>query len=206
MEDNGFFEEMSARADALAFREEERGGVERLLSRLEPLAGSRVVEAGCGNGRLTVRLAEAVSRGGASGRVWALDPCPGMCAKCREAVEAGGWGEIVTVEEATAEGSAAPEGSWDVALFFRVWPHLADEEAAVERARRWLAPGGRLVVANLQGSAELDAMHARCGAAAVSHRMPPAAELAARLRQAGWNVVAALEGSREYYVEARAEG
>lgn len=207
MDTEGFFEKLAARPDALAFREAERADVRRVLSRLEPLAGARVVEVGCGNGRLTVPLAEAVSEGGAPGRVWALDPCGGMCGKCREAVEACGRGNVVIVEQASAEGSRAPEGVWDVAVFFRVWPHLADPEAAVERTRRWLVPGGRLVVANLQGSAELDAMHARCGAASagVSRRMPPAEELAGWLAARGWRVEVAREVPGEYWVGARRE-
>ena len=205
--DTVFFEKLAARPDALAFREAERAGVRRVLSRLAPLAGARVVEVGCGNGRLTVPLAAAVSEGGAAGRVWALDPCGGGCGGGRGAVAAAGVTSFVCVEEAPAEGSRAPEGEWDLAVFFRVWPHLADPEAAVERARRWLVPGGRLVVANLQASAELDAMHARCGAASagVSRRMPPATELAGWLAARGWRVEAAREAPGEYWVGARRE-
>lgn len=205
MDTEGFFEKMAARPDALAFREAEREGVRRVLSRLAPLAGARVVEVGCGNGRLTVPLAEAVSEGGGAGRVWALDPCGGMCGKCREAVAAAGVASAVCMEEATAEGSRAPEGEWDAAVFFRVWPHLGDAEAALERARRWLVPGGRLVVANLQGSTELDAMHARCGAvsAGVSRRMPTAQELAEWLEARGWRVEAVREAADDYWVAAR---
>ena len=90
-----------------------------------------------------------------------------------------------------------------MALFFRVWPHLADEGAAAERARRWLAPDGRLVVANLQGSAELDAIHMGGGAAEVSHRMPPAGELAVWLEARGWRVEEAWEEATDYWVAAR---
>ena len=39
-----FFGKLSEKADALAFRADELAGVERLLSRLEPLAGARVVD------------------------------------------------------------------------------------------------------------------------------------------------------------------
>ena len=207
MESNVFFGKMAERPDALAFREEERAGVQRLLGRLASLAGAWVLEVGCGNGRLTVLLAEAVTENGASGRVWALDPCGGMCERCRKAVAAAGMGAAVHVEEASAETSRVPEGKADVAVFFRVWPHLADPETAVARARRWLKPGGRLVVANLQGSAEMDAMHARCGAAAagVSRRMPPARELAAWLAERGWGVEAAWETPGEYWVDVRRE-
>lgn len=207
MESDVFFGKMAQSPDALAFREEERAGVERLLARLAPLAGARVVEAGCGNGRLTVRLAATVTEGGVPGRVWALDPCGGMCERCRAAVADAGVASAVYVEEASAETSRVPEGKADMAVFFRVWPHLADPEAAVARTRRWLKPDGRLVVANLQGSAEMDAMHARCGAAAagVSRRMPPARELAAWLAERGWRVEAAREAAGEYWVDARRE-
>lgn len=195
-----YFDQLAARTDALAFRPEEREGVARLLRRLAPLEGARVVEAGCGNGRLSVKLAEAI---GAAGRLWALDPSAEMGACCRRALATAGAGEWTTVEIAAAETSAAPESAWDCALFFRAWPHVGNPVRVLEQSRRWLAEGGRLVIANLQGSAQLNAMHAACHRAVEGHRMPPAVELARTLTEAGWRVETAVETPEDYFISAR---
>ena len=87
-------------------------------------------------------------------------------------------------------------------LCFRFYPHLEDAAGFLRRCRDWLAPGGELVVANLEGSAELNAFHA--GHAAVrGDRMPSAVELRRQLQATGWRVAAAIDVPDEFFVRAR---
>ena len=52
-----------------------------------------------------------------------------------------------------------PEHAFDVAVLWHVLEHLADPATALERARGWLAPDGRLLV----GVPNIDSLQARLG-------------------------------------------
>src|SRR3982751_646288 len=125
------------RADVAFYLEEaERAG-----------ASSRVLELGCGTGRLTLPLAQA------GHEVTGLDFSPAMLARAREKLDAlpGAVRGRVTLLEGDARrielGDAA---SFDLVLApFRVlqhFPAIADQLDVLAGARRQLRPGGRLVV------------------------------------------------------------
>jgi SAM-dependent methyltransferase len=104
-----------------------------LLVREGDLApGKRVLDIGCGTGRVAAALAE---RGA---RVWGVEPEPEMVARARERVS--------TVKVAPAEKLPFKEGWFDGALMWLV-VHLVDRPQAFAEAHRVLAPGGRLLVA-----------------------------------------------------------
>ena len=196
MDRTAFFDELARETAPLAFKPEHEPRLERLRRRLGDLRGKRVFEPGCGAGPLTVRLAGWT---GPAGRVLALDACAGMAARCAHA--AAGQAHV-EVRQAQAEEVELEAGAWDLILCFRFYPHLADATEFLRRCRTWLAPGGELVVANLEGSAELNAIHA--GHAAVrGDRMPTAAELKRRLEAAGWQVAEALDAPEEFFLRAR---
>jgi ubiquinone/menaquinone biosynthesis C-methylase UbiE len=106
-----------------------------LLVRAGDLRGRRVLEIGCGTGRLAVALAEQT-------RVWAVDTSPEMLdvARSRDAGGHVGW--------RVADATALPfrEGWFDRAVM-RVVVHLLDRPRAFAEARRVLAPQGRLAIA-----------------------------------------------------------
>jgi 2-polyprenyl-3-methyl-5-hydroxy-6-metoxy-1,4-benzoquinol methylase len=196
MERHAFFQELAGEASPLAFKPEHEPRVERLRRRLGDLRGKRVIEPGCGAGPLTERLAHWV---GAEGRVLALDACPGMVGRCECAVEGHGH---VRVLHARAEAADLEPAAWDLVLCFRVYPHLDNPNEFLRRCAGWLVPGGELVVANLEGSAALNALHARL-AGVHGDVMPGAPELRAALRSAGWRVVEAIDEPDEYFLRAR---
>jgi SAM-dependent methyltransferase len=103
------------------------------LVRLGGLRGARVLEVGCGTGRLSEALA---SREHA--RVWALDESPAMV----ERAKAHG----VNARVAHAEALPFKEG-WFDAVVMRMVVHLVDRRRAFAQAARVLAPGGRIAVA-----------------------------------------------------------
>ena len=95
--------------------------------------GARVLEVGAGDGRFVAMLAAAgfEARG--------IEPSPSAC----EAAARIG----APVVNASAEGAAIDAGAEDAVVFWHALEHTADPGAVVARAREWLAPGGRLIVA-----------------------------------------------------------
>ena len=196
MDRQAFFETLASEETPLAFQPEHEPRLERLRRRLGDLRGKRVFEPGCGAGPLTARLADWV---GASGRVLALDACPGMVARCERAVA----GQThVRALRGKAEDAALEAAAWDLVLCFRLYPHLEDADSFLDRCALALAPGGELVVANLEGSRELNAMHAR-HVGVRGDVMPAGEDLAQTLRASGWHVAEVVDKPEEFFLRAR---
>jgi SAM-dependent methyltransferase len=99
------------------------------------LRGQRVVDLGCGTGRLSRALAEQ-----GIARVWGVDASPEMLAVARAQVP-----ESVGLKEGRVERLPFRDGWFDRAVMWLVC-HLVDRPAAFREARRVLVPGGRLAV------------------------------------------------------------
>lgn len=99
------------------------------------LAGRRVLEVGCGTGRLAAALAD---RGA---RVWGVDPSAEMLARARENA-----GRRARFKEARAEALPFKDG-WFERAVLRLAVHLVDRSRALPELARVLRPGGRAVVA-----------------------------------------------------------
>jgi ubiquinone/menaquinone biosynthesis C-methylase UbiE len=99
------------------------------------LRGRRVLDVGCGTGRLAVALAE---RGA---KVWGVDPSEEMLTRARELA-----GRQVGLKLGRAESLPFKDG-WFERVVLRLVIHLVDRERALPELARVLAPGGRAVVA-----------------------------------------------------------
>jgi SAM-dependent methyltransferase len=106
-----------------------------LLAAEGDLAGRRVLDVGCGTGRLAVALAE---RGA---RVWGVDPSEEMLRQARAA-----GGRNVGLRLGRAE--ALPfKDAWFERAVLRTVVHLIDRPRAFLELARVLRPGGRAVIA-----------------------------------------------------------
>jgi SAM-dependent methyltransferase len=115
--------------------------VYELVERAADLRGRRVLDVGCGTGRLSVALAE---RAGA--RVWGVDASPEMLAVAKAKAPQG-----VAFKVARAEALPFKDGWFErVAQWLVV--HLVDRPAAFAEARRVLADDGKLVVVSFDES------------------------------------------------------
>src|SRR5262249_44334092 len=105
---------------------------ERLVE-LGELRGARVLEIGCGTGRLAHALEER-----AHARVWAVDASSEMVARAK--------GLGVNARVARAEALPFKRGWFDAAVM-RMSLHLLDRPRALAETARILAPAGRLAIA-----------------------------------------------------------
>jgi ubiquinone/menaquinone biosynthesis C-methylase UbiE len=104
----------------------------RELTDAGDLAGKRVLDVGCGTGRLAASLQELGSR------VWGIDPSPEMVAEARR--------RGVNAKVARAEQLPFKEGWFERAVMW-LTAHLVDRPRAFEELRRVLASDGRIAIA-----------------------------------------------------------
>jgi SAM-dependent methyltransferase len=150
-----------------------------LLAREADLQGKRVLDVGCGTGRLVAALAPKSS-------VWGIDSSPEMLTVAKKRVPAN-----VKLKLASAEDPPFKDGWFDRVVYWLVI-HLLDREAAFRAARRLLAPGGRACVVTFDSTYFsdfwLNRYFPRCETIDRA-RFPTAAELERELREAGFGKV-----------------
>jgi SAM-dependent methyltransferase len=162
--------------------------VYELVVREGDLRGRRVLDCGCGTGRLSQALAES-----AAAKVWGIDPEPAMLR-----VAAGNVPAAVGLKEARAEHLPFRDGWFERAVLWLVC-HLVDRPRAFAELRRVLATDGRLVVVTFDpahfGSFWLDPYFPSIQAIDRA-RFPDGAELEAQLTAAGFGGVRLLRHSQ----------
>lgn len=112
-----------------------RGPTRLAVDLLAPVAGERILDAGCGTG---AALAQVLRR--APCHVSGFDPSPIMIAAAVARL-----GERADLREGGLADPPFSEGSFDAALLLNVLYFCDDEGRMVDNLRRMLRPGGRLV-------------------------------------------------------------
>jgi trans-aconitate 2-methyltransferase len=159
------------------------------LDRLALRGDERVLDAGCGSGRLTERLAERLPHG----QVVALDDSPAMLAEARRRLER--FGDRVAYVRADLGRPPLPvAGEVDVVLSTATFHWVLDHDALFAGLAALLRPGGRLS-AQCGGegnvSAVIEAVRAEGVETASRFRFAGVDETVARLRRAGFTEVRA---------------
>jgi ubiquinone/menaquinone biosynthesis C-methylase UbiE len=122
-------------------------GPQRLIRRLDFAPGMRVLDAGCGVGRLTVPLARAV---GEAGEVVALDGQRSMLDGLQRKLDAQDLSNVRPLLAVLGEGQLT-EGGFDRVVLAMVLGEVREKEAALEEIYVALKPGGVLSVTEAIG-------------------------------------------------------
>lgn len=110
------------------------------------IQGRRIVDLGCGNGRLAILLAEA------GNRVTGVDYSE---EQIRLAAEKAGTGpDAPDFLRAPMEATGLPSASCDIVILSQSLHHAANPREAVAESFRLLAPGGRILILDLLAHGE----------------------------------------------------
>lgn len=107
--------------------------------------GMAILDAGCGPGRLTIPLANAV---GGDGNVLALDIRPGMLDRTRQKAQAAKLGNIRFLQAGLGEGKLE-QGRFDRAVLVTVLGEIPNKESALKELFDALKPDGLLSVTEI---------------------------------------------------------
>ncbi|HRQ38079.1 MAG TPA: methyltransferase domain-containing protein [Chloroflexota bacterium] len=117
-------------------------GAELLLDRADVSSGMRVLDVGCGPGRVTLPAARRV---GVAGEVVALDIQPAMLRRVQEKLTAQQVHNVRLLQAGAGEGKTEP-AAFDRAFLVTVLGEIPDKPAALREIYRALKPGGILSI------------------------------------------------------------
>ena len=171
----------------------------RLLELLDPAPGNALLEPGCGTGRLTRILGQAV---GPEGQVTAMDISERMVEIARERCD--GLPQVAVVL-ADMESFPLPPARFHAVACHQVFPHFNDRARALARLAECLRPSGRLVVSHFIGRRKVNDVHSQAGTAVERDLLPDADEMRALLQAAGFRIDLLDDADEHYFLAARKE-
>lgn len=149
----------------------ELGKIDRILEAGAVCSGVKVIEPGCGTGRLTRIIAERI---GPNGVVQASDISPKMMERASRRLE--GYSNVQltcgTIEDATLHPA-----SFDAVICHNVFPHFDDKYEVVTKLRSALKPSGLFVVSHLMSSSEINDLHRKTNPAVAQDFLPTLDEM-----------------------------
>jgi ubiquinone/menaquinone biosynthesis C-methylase UbiE len=159
--------------------------------------GERVLDAGCGSGRLIPVVCEQI---GAEGSLVEMDFASGMLEISRKKPHPGN----VSFVQGDAHSLPLPDGDFDKVIALALLPHLDDKAAALKEFHRILKPGGLLIIAHQMGREALDHLHGQSSDPVKRDMLPENAVLESLLSAAGFSHIEILDETGQYIAWARA--
>ncbi len=175
---------------------EETAKIRRLILETGIKSGTRIIEPGCGTGRLTKILSDAV---GDKGRLIAFDISPKMIAKCHSRLEHIGNVEIYL---GAIENFKFEKQAFDLVLCHQVFPHFDDKPLAVRLLADALKPDGKFIVFHFKNSAWINDLHRKAHPAVIADIIPSEEEMKIIFEAAGMKIDVLRDDNQGYFLKA----
>jgi demethylmenaquinone methyltransferase/2-methoxy-6-polyprenyl-1,4-benzoquinol methylase len=148
------------------YTDDELQRIDRMLRLAAWRPNMRILEPGCGTGRLTEVLAD---RSAGTGFILAADVSENMA---RAAAERLGKRDNVRVQCEALENLPIAAGEFDLVVCHQVFPHFEDRERALRILSAGLKPLGRLVVFHFMSSSQINDMHRKTDPSVMDDSLP----------------------------------
>jgi len=182
-------------ADA-EYSPEETAKIQRLIQETGIKTGTRIVEPGCGTGRLTKILSDTV---GDQGRVTAFDISAEMIAKCRSRLE---HRRNVEIYLSSTEDFLFEKQSVDMILCHQVFPHFDDKPLAVRILAHALKPKGKFIVFHFKNSAWINDLHRKAHTSVIADMIPLQQEMKSMFEAVGMKIDTLRDDEEGYFLSA----
>jgi ubiquinone/menaquinone biosynthesis C-methylase UbiE len=190
-----FFERCAARGAMATWLPSEEATLVMLVPVWDLRPDQRVLEAGCGTGRLTGTLARLVGR---HGEVVACDESPEMLRRLRARRLPKCVHPLCVSAAATGMGDAR----FDRIICLNVFPHFHDPRAVLAEFRRTIRGDGMLCIAHCWRRTIVNRYHQACHPAVAHHQLPPRQEMRRLLQSEGFAVRGFVDDWRGYCLSA----
>jgi ubiquinone/menaquinone biosynthesis C-methylase UbiE len=192
-----FFDKCSRDGMMASFTGEDLEKVETFLRAWDIRPGDRILEPGCGSGRLTEYLSREV---GKRGEVFACDLSSEMIGQA----QARNLPATVEFNVCTVMNIPRSDAYFEKVLCFNVFPHFHDPDAALAEIHRICAAGGELWINHLWSRDYINNIHRNASSdVIVSHRIPPDREMMRLIENASFTVIDLSDSERGYTLHAR---
>lgn len=192
-----FFDDLAPAWEAEHRADTEEARLLRALERIPIAAGERVLDVGCGSGRLIPHVRRSV---GPAGSIVAADFSSGMLRQAAARAAANG----AVLLQADVHSLPLAAGSFDLIIGLGLFPHLAEPAAALREFRRVLGSGRRIALAHNLGREEVNALHARAGGPIGRDLLPPPSGMKTLLEAAGFRDIDVIDEPSLYIAKATA--
>jgi len=191
-----FDENVGAPWAAAEYGPDEMDKLDRLFQHTSPLRGLKILEPGCGTGRLTEILSDHV---GEDGSVVALDISPKMIDEARRRTAKR---RNVEIHLSTVENFPLEKNSYDFILCHQVFPHFEDKRKVLTMLSRALKMNRRLIVTHFIDFEKINDLHRKAGTAVEADMMPGQMEMRRLFDDAGLDVGFILNDHLGYFLSA----
>ena len=194
---SAFFDAQAAESWAAdEYGEEELRKLASLFDETGSLWGKKILEPGCGTGRLTGILSQKV---GKDGRVVALDISNAMVESAKKRLA---QADNTTVLRAEVETFSFGKEKFDLVLCHQVFPHIENKELCLTRFKDLLVPNGRVILFHFIDFDEINNVHRKAGTVIHHDMMPDGVEMERLFKNAGFDIKFIRNNENGYFLMA----